>query len=97
MNKVSLVTIWVDPEARQILRYEFENVDADFLPGRWLARLDAFTASMQMTNPFPDVWLPESLGVRLDLTVAIGRVTGTYEVAYRDYKLAETDVRIVIP
>ena len=97
MNKVSLVTLWVEPEARQILQYEFENVDADFLPGRWLARLDAFTASMQMTNPFPDIWLPGSLGVRLDLTVAIGQVTATYDVAYRDYTLAETDARIVIP
>jgi hypothetical protein len=97
MNKVSLVTLWVDPEARQILRYEFENVDADFLPGRWLARLDAFTASMQMTTPFPDIWLPEGLGVRLDLTVAIGQVTATYDVAYRDHALAETGARVIIP
>ena len=95
MNKVSLVTLWVEPTARQILRYEFGNIDADFLPGRWLARLDAFTASMQMGNPFPDVWLPASLNVKMDMTIALGSVSASYDVAYRDYRLAETGVRIV--
>jgi hypothetical protein len=95
MNDVSLVTLWVEPEARQILQYEFENVDADFLPGRWLARLDAFTASMRMTNPFPDVWLPASLHVRVDLSLAVGDVSASYDVAYRDYRLAETAIRIL--
>lgn len=95
MNDVSLVTLWVDAEARQILQYEFENVDADFLPGRWLARLDTFTASMRMTNAFPDVWLPASLNMRMDLSLAIGRVSARYDVAYRDYRLAETAVRIL--
>jgi hypothetical protein len=95
MNKVSLVTLWVDPDAKQILRYQFQNVDADFLPGRWLARLDALTAEMQVGNPFPEVWLPASLNVRVALTLAIGHVTATYDVAYRDYRLAETGSRVV--
>ena len=95
MNKVSLVTLWVEPEARQILQYEFENIDADFLPGRWLARLDSFTASMRMTNPFPDVWLPASLSVDLQMTLAVGRVTAGYDVIYSDHRLAETAVRIL--
>jgi hypothetical protein len=97
MNKVSQVTLWVEPAARQILRYEFQNIDADFLPGRWLARLDALTASMQVGNPFPDVWLPASLSVGLEMTLAIGRVSARYDVAYRDYRLAETGGRVVVP
>jgi hypothetical protein len=97
MNKVSQVTLWVDPASRQILRYEFQNIDADFLPGRWLARLDALTASMQVGNPFPDVWLPASLNVRVELTLALGRVSASYDVAYRDYTLAETGGRVVVP
>jgi hypothetical protein len=95
MNKVSTVTLWVEPAERQILQYEFENVDADFLPGRWLVRLDEIHASMRMGNPFPDVWLPASLNVQVGLTLAIGRASATYDVAYRDYRLAETGVRVV--
>lgn len=95
MNDISTVTLWVEPDAAQILRYEFQNVDADFLPGRWLARLDAFTASMQMASPFADVWLPASLNVQVEISTAIGRVTGRYDVAYRDYRLAETAIRIL--
>jgi hypothetical protein len=95
MNKVSLVTLWVEPIERQILQYEFENVDADFLPGRWLVRLDEIKASMRMGNPFPGVWLPASLNVRVGLSLAIGRASATYDVAYRDYRLAETGVRVV--
>ena len=34
MNKVSLVTLWVDREAHQILQYAFDDIDMDFLPGR---------------------------------------------------------------
>jgi hypothetical protein len=97
MNKVSLVTLWVEPEAKQIIQYEFENIDADFLPGRWLARLDTFTARMQMANPFPDVWLPASLSVGLQMTLAVGRVSASYDVAYSDFYLAETAVRILLP
>ena len=41
MNTVSpLVTLWVDAAERQILRYEFRNVEMGFLPAQWLVRLD---------------------------------------------------------
>ena len=95
MNKVSLVTLWVDPAARQILQYEFKNVDADFLPARWLLRLDEMSASMRMGNPFPDVWLPASVGIHVSMTLAIGRLSASYDVTYHDYKLAETSGRVV--
>src|SRR5690606_33586619 len=35
MNKVARITLWVDQERPMILKYVFENVDFDFLPGRW--------------------------------------------------------------
>jgi hypothetical protein len=97
MNKVSLVTLWVEPKERQILQYEFENVDPDFLPGRWLLRLDGMRASMRMSEPFRGVWLPASLGFRMDMSLAIGAVRLTYDVQYRDYARAETDSRVVVP
>jgi hypothetical protein len=97
MNKVSMVTLWVEPNERQILQYEFQNVDADFLPARWLLRLDTLAATMQMTNPFPGIWLPASLGMKVELSLAIGRVSATYDAKYHDYRKAETDSRVIIP
>src|SRR5436189_67292 len=32
MNKVALVTLWIEPKAHQILKYTFDNVGFDFLP-----------------------------------------------------------------
>src|SRR5207253_2108602 len=39
MDKVSMVTLWIEPKDHQILQYEFTNIDFDFLPGRSLVRL----------------------------------------------------------
>jgi hypothetical protein len=95
MNKVSLVTLWVDPATQQILQYEFQNIDADFLPARWLVRLDELRASMRMGSPFPDVWLPATMNVSFRMTLAIGTVAASYDVRYRDHRLAETSGKVV--
>src|SRR5688572_14127513 len=87
MNKASLVTLWVEPAAHQILKYEFDNIDMDFLPGRSLVRVDGMRASMVMGQPFDGVWLPRSLGMRFALTTALGSVSARYDVEYRDYRL----------
>ena len=55
MNKTALVTLWVDPASAQIVKYTFENVWMDFLPGKWLGRIDGLHASMEMEQPFPGV------------------------------------------
>jgi len=94
LNKVSLVTLWIDPDAHQVLRYSFDDVDRDFLPGRWLMRVDDLQASMQMDQPFPDVWLPRTLDVTFRATLAVGAVAGRYSVEYHDYKLAEVTVKV---
>lgn len=88
MNKVSLVTLWVEPSAHQILQYQFDNIDLDFLPARSFVRVDGMEASMQMSEPFPDVWLPASLEVRFGLTLALGEVAARYHATYHDYRLA---------
>jgi len=94
MNKVSLVTLWVDAETHQILQYIFDNVGLDFLPGRTLARVDEMQATMRMAQPFPGVWLPSAIDMRFGLTLAVGSVEGTYRVAYHDYKQADVAYRI---
>ena len=94
MNKVSLVTLWVDPKEYQIIQYTFDNIDMDFLPGRSMVRLDELKASMKMSQPFPTVWLPASIEMQFGLTLAIGSVNAKYEVEYHDYRLAEVTSKI---
>lgn len=94
MDKTSLVTLWVDPAQHQIVRYTFDNLGFDFLPGRWLFRLDDLTASMTMRQPFPGVWLP----ARIDMRATLSLATGSYEAAgtrtYDNYREAETGGRV---
>ena len=53
MNKVALVTMWIEPDAHQIVKYTFDNIDFDFLPAQWLVRLGNVRATMTMGQPFP--------------------------------------------
>jgi hypothetical protein len=94
MNKVSLVTLWVDPAQHQIIQYTFDNMDFEFLPGRSLVRLDDLRASMRMSQPFTDVWLPSTINMRFRVTTAIGSIAARYDVEYHDYRLAEVTTRI---
>ena len=93
LNKVTLVTLWVDPVVRQVVRYTFDNVDFNFLPGRSLVRLDAARATMTMGQPFPDVWLPESLTVEGGITLATGSYRAEYARRFRDYRQADVQMR----
>ncbi len=94
MNKVSLVTLWVDPEIHQVLQYTFDDIDMDFLPGRSLARVDDVKASMRMGQPFEGVWLPQSVEMQFRMTLALGSLDATYRVEYHDYREAEVTTRV---
>lgn len=95
MNKVSLVTLWVEPKTHQILQYTFDDLDMDFFPGRALVRLDDLQATMKMAQAFPDVWLPRSIEMHFGMMLAVGAVDATYQVEYLNYKLADVTSRIV--
>lgn len=94
MNKVSLITLWIDRERQQILKYTFDDIDMDFLPGRSIARVDDVKATMRMGQPFPDVWLPRDIEMRFRLTLAVGSVDARYRVEYHDYRLADVTYKI---
>ena len=94
MNKVSLVTLWVDPEAHQILQYTFDDIDMDFFPGRSLVRIDDLKATMQMGQPFPNIWLPNSIEMHFGMMLAVGAVDATYRVDYQNYKEAAVTYKI---
>jgi len=40
---VSEPRVWIEPAAFQILKYEFQNLPWDFLPGRSIVRVDDVT------------------------------------------------------
>jgi hypothetical protein len=95
MNKVSLVTLWVDRNEHQVVQYTFDNVE--FLPGRSIVRVDEMMASMKMTQPFPDVWLPGTIEMGFGLSTAYGALQARYNVTYHDYRLAEVTSKIRPP
>ena len=97
MEKVSMVTLWIEPKDYQILQYEFSNIDFDFLPGRTLVRLDDLRAAMRMREAFPNVWLPDTINMGFGMTIALGDITARYDVKYHDYKLAEVKSKLRLP
>jgi hypothetical protein len=95
MNKVSLVTLWVAPASRQILKYTFDNVNLDFLPVSWLVRINDLKATMTMSQPFKDVWLPRDVDIRFGAMFAIGPIDGRYHLDYGNYREATASGRIL--
>jgi hypothetical protein len=94
LNKVALVTMWIEPASHQIVKSTFDNVSFDFLPGRWLVKVDDVTASMTMGQPFPDVWLPRNVEMNVALQLAPGQVGFHYALDYHDYRLADATIMI---
>lgn len=96
MNKVSLVTIWVEPTSHQIVKYTFDNVNLEFLPAAWLVHMDDAEAAMTMGQPMPDVWLPRDVAMLVSGTLAIGSFDIRYRLEYQNYRQAETSSRFKI-
>jgi hypothetical protein len=95
MNKNSLVTLWVEPEAKQIVKYVFDNIQTEFLAVSWLMRVEDLKASMTMSQPFKDVWLPRDVEMYFRLMSALGTVDARYQLDYHDYTEAKTSGRII--
>jgi len=99
MNKVSLVTIWIEPASKQIVKYTFDNVNFDFLPAAWLVRIGDIKAQMTMSQPFKemgDVWLPRDVEFHFAAMLAIGPFDVRFKIGYHDYREAKTGARIKI-
>jgi hypothetical protein len=94
MNKNSLVTLWVEPKAKQIVKYTFDNVQLDFLPAAWFLRMEDLKASMTMSQPFKDVWLPRDVQFYFSALLAVGTVDVRFNVDYFDYREASTSAKI---
>jgi hypothetical protein len=94
LNKVALVTLWIEPTAHQIVKYTFSNIGFDFLPAQWLVHVENFGASMTMSQAFPDVWLPHGLEMTAAITLALGRFDLRYALDYRDYRQPDVKTKI---
>jgi hypothetical protein len=94
MNKVARITLWVDEERAMILKYVFENVDFDFLPAQWLLRIEDVRAEMEMSQPFPGIWMPKDMGMRFAVTFANGTYEMRYGLSFYDYRLGDVKSRI---
>jgi hypothetical protein len=94
LNKVALVTLWVDPQEYQIVKFTFANVDFGFLPGRWLVRADDMTASMVMSQPLHGIWLPREISGSGQITLANGTYTLRYDRQFFDYQQGEVKTKI---
>ncbi len=94
MNKVTLVTMWIDPQEYQIVKFTFDNADWGFLPGRAIVRVDEARASMTMGRYFENVWLPKELVFRFGATFASGSYTFGYTREFYDYRKGEVSARI---
>ncbi|MCC7010630.1 MAG: hypothetical protein IT184_17605 [Acidobacteria bacterium] len=95
MNKASLVTLWVIPASRQIVKYTFDNVALDFLPASWLLRVTNLQAGMTMTEAFAGVWLPHEIYLRLGVLLALGPIDLRYHVEYGNYREARGSGRLM--
>ena len=99
MNKVALVTLWVEPTAHQIVKYTFDNVALDFLPAQWLVHVEDINASMTMAQPFvdaQDVWLPRALELSIGMTMASGQFGVRYALDYTDYRRPDVTSKVGI-
>lgn len=84
--KTSLVTLLVIPEEHQIVKWTFENVGFEFLPYRWLFRVDELRASMVMNQPIEGVWLPHQIQVSASASTASFDLEVAYSREFSDYK-----------
>ena len=96
IRKTSVITLWIDPEIHQIVKYAFDNTGLDFLRYRWLLRADGLEASMEMA-PVGGVWMPARTTLSGRATTALGEFEMTVTQVFFDYREAETGARLVDP
>ncbi len=94
LNKVTMVTMWIDPEEHQIVRFAFDNADWGFLPGRAIVRVDQAKATMAMGRFFDNVWLPKEIAFNFGATFAAGSYTFRYTRDFYDYRKGEVSAKI---
>ena len=94
--KTSMVTLWIDPEIHQIVKYSFGNAGLDFLRFRWLLRADGLHAVMELA-PVRGVWMPARMTLSGRATTALGEYEATITQKFLGYRQADTGARLAEP
>ena len=97
LDKTMMVTLYVIPEDHQIVRMTLDNAGFDFLPGRWLVRVEKIAASMTMHQPYGDEWLPQEMVAYGTVTTAQGSLSVRYTRLFYDYRVSEVRVKFRFP
>jgi hypothetical protein len=92
LEKSILVTMLIIPEEHQIVKMTFDNVTLDFLPARWLMRLNDIKASLVMDKPLGDVWLPREVSAYGSFSTANIDLAVKYSRQFFSYH--KTDVKV---
>lgn len=85
-DKTSLVTMLVLPEEHQVVKWTFENVGFEFLPYRWLVRMDELRASLVMHQPIEGIWLPREIRAAASASTASFDLNVEFSREFFDYK-----------
>lgn len=92
-NKTSLVKLWIVPEIHQIVKITLTNVGLEFLPFRWLVRIDDFEATLVMDTPIEDVWLPREITASVRVSTASNFLDISYDREFSDYREADVQIK----
>jgi hypothetical protein len=92
LEKSILVSMLIIPDEHQIVQMTFDNVSLDFLPARWLMRLNDIKASLIMDKPLGDVWLPREVTAHGSLSTANMDLAMKYSRQFFSYR--KTDVKV---
>ncbi len=93
-EKTSRVRLWILPEEHQIVKMAFDNVGLEFLPYRWLVRIDDISASLIMDKPISNIWLPREIVATGKVSTAAASLSVKYEREFFDYRKADVKVRM---
>ena len=91
-EKSFLITMLISPEEYQILKITFDNVGLEFLPFRWLIRMNDIKASMVMDKPKGEIWLPREISAYGSVSTAGMDLSVNYSREFHSY--AKSDVRV---
>jgi hypothetical protein len=97
LRKVLLVTMWIEPEAHQIVKMAMDNAGFDFLPGSWLLQVDTIEASLTMGQPLGDAWLIHDMNGYGKISTARGDIELRYSSTFYDYAKAKTGATYRFP
>ena len=92
-EKTSRVRLWILPDEHQIVKMTFDNVGLEFLPYRWLVRIDDIRATLIMGQPIAGVWLPREIFATGRVSTAAASLRVQYERKFLDYREADVNVR----